>query len=197
MVTTYLSDRLREQTQAHHQALEKAIIPFIKNIRSTDDYAALLLIFYTYFGGVELLIDEALDSESMSDYPQRRKAAALLNDLGVLNVTVQPLADGNVLPEIKNNLQALGAMYVMEGSTLGGIHIRKMIGDRLPQLTADAFTFFNGYGNDTQEMWQKFKMNVDAAATSRADEEIIIAAANDMFIRFGEWIRTSEKRGRS
>ena len=62
-----LSDQLKEQTKTHHQALEKQIIPLIKGIRTPADYAELLMSFYTYFGGVELLVDSALDRDFMTD----------------------------------------------------------------------------------------------------------------------------------
>ena len=182
-----LSDQLKEQTASGHQLLEKQIIPLIKNIRTSGDYAALLMLFYTFFGGLELQVDHAMNSDYLPDYDQRRKISLLGNDLHALNVPVQPFANGHHSPQIENHLQAFGAMYVMEGSTLGGQHIAKMINDKIE--LPGATSFFNGYKNETQNMWLVFKKAMDAMSTDANEHSVVINAANDTFTRFSNWIR--------
>lgn len=194
MANNSLSDQLKEQTLVQHQELEKQVVAVIKSINTRDDYKRLLTLFYTYFGGVELLVDKSLDTESMPDYKERRKTASLAHDLQHLGSALPPLVDGTALPSIANHLQALGAMYVMEGSTLGGMHISKMISKRLPGENADAFTFFNGYLDNTQQMWQKFKTTIDSGIVKPDEMDIVITAANETFKKFAEWVTKSEKK---
>lgn len=188
MSKALLSEQLKEHTKSQHQILEKKIIPLIKAIKTTNDYSRLLMLFYTYFGAVELLVDNTLDINYMPDYPQRRKTTLLHDDLNAMNITLQPFATGAHLPSIENHLQAIGAMYVMEGSTLGGLHISKMISQQLQQQNTNAFVFFNGYKDQTQQMWQLFKTAIDSMLLKPEEEEVIINASNNTFERFSNWV---------
>jgi heme oxygenase len=193
MANLPLSEQLKENTQTNHQALEKQVILLIKAIQTPDDYGNLINLFYSYFGGVELLVDSSLKIERIPDYPDRRKTASLSHDLFTLGIAKASLAVGNDLPQINNHLQAIGAMYVMEGSTLGGVHISKMIQQRLPSLDEQALTFFNGYRSDTQAMWQKFKTAIDGEQLQTGEAAYIIQSANETFIKFANWITRSER----
>ncbi|NNU33797.1 biliverdin-producing heme oxygenase [Mucilaginibacter sp. S1162] len=90
----------------------------------------------------------------------------------------------NELPQITNYLQGFGALYVIEGSTLGGQIISKMVQQHLPVQDGKGLSFFNGYGDKMHQMWGAFKDILNKAAATPEDEQIIIAAANDTFAKF-------------
>src|SRR5438309_9925339 len=124
-----LIDKVRAATGAYHQALDRLMIPNIEAVQSKNDYAELLLLFYGFFKPVYNSIDTFIDTNYLPDYQSRRKAEWILNDLKDLAI------DYNVhlcehLPNINNNAAAFGALYVLEGSTLGGMVIKKMIQDK-------------------------------------------------------------------
>src|SRR5438309_503026 len=125
-----LIDKVRLATSAHHQTLDHSMMPFIEAVQSKNDYAALLLLFYGFFKPVYDSIDAFIDTSSLPDYQSRRKPEWILNDLNELkvNYTIQLCQQ---LPVINNNSAAFGALYVLEGSTLGGIVIKQMITDKL------------------------------------------------------------------
>ncbi|WP_432713310.1 biliverdin-producing heme oxygenase [Pedobacter sp.] len=181
-----LSEEIKENTKTNHQTLEKKMIGKMRSIESKDDYANFLAIFYSYFGGLELAINKHLDSSVLPDYGQRRKTAALVDDLGALGHTLPTLAVDGSLPEIENHYQALGALYVIEGSTLGGRIICKMLSKQMDFIDDSVLSFFNGYGEQTDSMWQVFKQTMDLPANEQ-QHETIINAANQTFLHFGEW----------
>jgi heme oxygenase len=82
----------------------------------------------------------------------------------------------------------LGAMYVMEGSTLGGQliarHLKRVLG--LEEGRGD--TYFRGHGDRTGLMWKEF---CQILRTRVADEETdgTIEAAKEMFQVFGTWMQ--------
>ncbi len=49
---------------------------------------------------------------------------------------------------------AFGALYVLEGSTIGGLIIKKMISEKLG--SEEGMSFFEGYGKKTAERWKVF-----------------------------------------
>lgn len=181
-----LSDKLKEETKVNHQQLEKVLIVKLKSVRSKNEYAEILKLFYGYFGGLEVLIDKVIDTGLLPDSERRRKTAALARDLEDLGSEIAAKASGTALPAINIHLQALGALYVIEGSTLGGTIISKMMQQQL-NLTGGGLSFFSGYGEHTTRMWDTFKEILDQQAQNPEQEAVVIAAANETFLKFGEW----------
>jgi heme oxygenase len=182
------TDIIKEATLTNHQQVEKVLVSQMKSMRSKQDYVDLLHLFYGYFGGLEQQINAYINQSDMPDYAQRRKTEAIANDLKALGSQVPAVAGHNYLPQINNDLQAFGALYVIEGSTLGGKIISKMIQQHLNLANAAGLSFFNGYGDDTQQMWDTFKQQLNAVVKSPADEETVLAAANETFGKFKQWL---------
>ena len=182
------SDKIKEATLTSHQQVEKALVGKMKAIRSMDDYVSLLKIFYGYFGGLEQQIEAYINHLQLPDHNNRRKTDAIAEDIQDLGGNVPVIANGSHLPAITNNLQAFGALYVIEGSTLGGSIISGMMQKHLTFNDQKGLSFFNGYGEQTQQMWGNFKSALNAVVKSEAEEAEVLQAANDTFAHFNNWI---------
>lgn len=179
-------EQLKSETKEAHQLLEKLLIPYIKRTNTTEAYTRLLKMFYGYMKPVEDLIDEYVAKEKIPFYNNRRKAQSLLHDLEYwAHIDQPPLADD--LPEITNHYQALGAMYVFEGSTLGGTIINKILMENLNKHCSEGFSFYNGYGDRTREMWALFTEAVNTTHPDATERQEIVMAANDTFTKFKNW----------
>jgi heme oxygenase (biliverdin-IX-beta and delta-forming) len=77
-------------------------------------------------------------------------------------------------------------MYVLEGSTLGGKIISRMLLKQVPSLDG-ATTFFQGYQDDTMSMWQKFKTHLHASV-DQSDAAETHRAATETFVKFKKWL---------
>ena len=185
-----LSKELKEATKLNHQLLEKQLIAIIKSIHHKQDYAKLLVAFYGFMAGLEIDIATHIDLSVLPDYAQRRKSVALANDLHLLGVALPPLPDANALPPINDHYHAMGALYVMEGSTLGGKIICKMIQQQLKLTDVSELTFFYGYGEETDSMWQRFTATINNAQNENK-EYSIIQSANKTFILLKQWFTDS------
>ncbi|MDB5006435.1 MAG: hypothetical protein JWP45_828 [Mucilaginibacter sp.] len=181
-----LSEKLKETTKVNHQSLEKKIVARMRSIGDINDYAILVGIFYSFFGGLELQILKHLDQTLLPDYASRRKTGMLGDDLINLTGVLRSLATAEDLPAIHNHLQAMGALYVIEGSTLGGQIIRKMIAKQLNTGNPAGMSFFDGYKDETAVMWERFKQNLDGPYYYN-QEESIIESANNTFIKLNHW----------
>lgn len=93
----------------------------------------------------------------------RRKLPLLEADLRALGI--EPCGPA---PEarIPGAAQALGALYVLEGATLGGRIIYRRVADALGVTPERGAAYFQGYGEDTGARWKAF----GSAATRFADE---------------------------
>jgi heme oxygenase (biliverdin-IX-beta and delta-forming) len=78
----------------------------------------------------------------------------------------------------------LGAMYVMEGSRLGGQYIARHLEETLGFQPGEGDAYFRGYGEQTGTMWRAFKRVLGEVPDER--EQDVIAAAKAMFAYFRE-----------
>ncbi len=186
------AETLKKTTAENHAALEATIVLQLKTIHSKQDYAAVLKIFYGYFKPLEIRIEQFIDGSILPDLSERRKADFIINDLHFLGIkdSVEWCTD---LPQITNANQALGALYVAEGSTLGGRGITKMLLKQTPEITLLALRFFGGYGENTGKYWIAFQKVLNEVTNPAAVAEMT-AAANDTFIKFKQWTQQVQKQ---
>ena len=183
-----LTDQLKEYTKEAHASSEKYLVNLIRQIETKADYAQLLRVFYGYFGKLEYSIGAVLDRKLLSDYADRRRASALLADLEALNAGTSDLETCMDLPQITNMYEVLGALYVYEGSSLGGQFISKMIAERLQVKENKAFGFFLSYGENTGRMWADFKKALNSLALDDEERNQVLNAARATFATFGRWL---------
>lgn len=170
--------------EAHHRA-EHLLLPHLTSMNSRTDYVRLLRMFYGFFHPMELRIREHVDASLLSDIDARRNSGFILLDLQALGEGgLPPLASR--LPVIDSVPEALGALYVLEGSTLGGKMIANMLRKNAAlQLGEEHLHFFSGYREQTGPKWMQF------LAVLNAREEgmnYIAESANASFDHLASWI---------
>lgn len=179
---------LKNHTAKNHLALEDMLLPHLKSITSAKDYIRILKSFYGYFKPVETLVERYIDVTVLPDIADRRKAGALIHDLTFLKAHTATLPLATRLPDVYDVCSAIGAMYVMEGSTLGGRGITKMLlANKEAHLFIDAMHFFNGYGTATGSRWTTFVQTLNQY-TAPTDITAMIEAANQTFLYFKNWL---------
>lgn len=110
----------------------------------------------------------------------RRKLPLLRADLAVLGVKV---ADVTPRRSAMTSLAgALGAMYVMEGATLGGATIRRNVRKVLGIDESSGASFFAPYGDAVGARWQAFCVVLERGLD---DARLIQSAADSAVAAFG------------
>lgn len=181
-------DHIKTYTKLEHASLEKHLIGIIKGIRTTAQYIDLLRMFYGFYQALEVEMEQYLTIDRVPDVKQRRKAGAILQDIKDLGGNNQQQTMQVEKPIINNYARALGAAYVLEGSTLGGLIIAKMIKTQLPDIPAGkGFSFFTCYGEDAPDMWKKFRTYL-LALTGKEEQDNAAEAARKTFLTFKVWI---------
>ena len=185
LATTVL---LKQHTARTHEELEQILLPRIEGVDSIDSYHDLLKIFYGFFKPLEERVLIYIDETILPDINNRRKTQLILQDLQVHYN--HKLSISKDLPQINNTMQALGAMYVMEGSTLGGRGITRMLLKNNNFLNPSGIVFFNGYGAETGQMWTAFQKVINSIDGDDATQQML-HAANDTFLKFKYWIQST------
>ncbi|RCH55464.1 heme oxygenase [Mucilaginibacter hurinus] len=175
-----ISDNIKEYTKTAHTDLEKIVVQKLKDVRSETDYAGLLKYFYAYFSALETAIAPYINQQILADYDLRRKADKLEHDIQELGSEIANLPQVT-LPKIGDARQAMGALYVMEGSVLGGTIIVQML--KKAGINT-GLTFFGGYGEDNGTMWGKFVMALNKLGQTSDDERSVLETAAATFTHF-------------
>lgn len=183
-----LAEKLKEHTSAVHLQLEQRLLAHIQSVDSPQQYASLLAMMYGYYAAIEKKLDEF--HHVLPEYHIRRKSQSILNDLEGFNFPKATLSLCDDIPSIHSVPAALGVMYVLEGSTLGGKIISRMLKKRLPSLEGST-NFFDGYREETGVMWQRFREHL-AHAVEESKQTETQKAAHETFLKFNNWIAKHE-----
>lgn len=181
-----LSVQLKENTKEAHQSLEAVVVRRIKSIRSSQEYIDLLHKFHGFHAPMEKLFDQHFTDQLIPSYSVRRKADLILHDIKSLGIESQHAEQADSLPAVDSLAKAVGAFYVLEGSTQGGAIVADML-SRHAGVTPAATSFFNVYGDDKKAMWQSFKEKIDTYCDPEFTREAV-DAANDTFRKFEKWM---------
>lgn len=180
VILTFL-DNLRSKTSASHKNLES--LPISKSIVNpkitVEEYALYLSLMHDVVKNLEEDIYPLL-SDVIPDLGERKKAQLILNDLNFIKSEKKQNHSPFEATEIKVPF-AMGIMYVVEGSTLGGRFIIKNIQESFGFDEENGASYFGGYGNKTGSYWKKFLNALTDFETQNNAEEEIIAGADYAF----------------
>lgn len=182
-----LTDELKDATRSAHQATEKKMTAALKQLRSKEEYIRMLYWLYGFYNPVEELIGRHLADSDLPAFIGERRSDALLRDIMDSGLPLRQPEDCKYLPVIDSFAHALGALYVLEGSALGGRIIAGIIGKQIG--LRDCLSFFKGDGLDHR--WATFKDYLDQPCFDPQRQDIV-TAAQDTFITFKNWIGKNE-----
>lgn len=177
-------ENLRLTTAQSHKDLESLpLSESIINPEITDEqYALYLSLMYDVVSDAEQNIFPLLEN-IIPDLNHRTKAHLILSDLSVLDRNIlapksRPITQN--LNEISPGF-ALGIMYVVEGSSLGGRVILKNITTALGHDGIKGASYFAGYGDKTGSIWRNFLAVMTEYESKHDAGDEIIAGANFAF----------------
>jgi heme oxygenase (biliverdin-IX-beta and delta-forming) len=181
---------LRRETRSEHRTVERAF-DFKGSTRSLGAYRKLLERLW----GLHLIWEQrALNVLDVATLGPRLKAHWLqadLRDLGLSDDAIGRIALCSRAMDLRSASCALGAMYVLEGSTLGGQIIYQHAAEKLSLSPERYGRFFYGYGGRTNAMWKGF----GGLVQQRYDDgqlnlDEVLAGAKSMFAAVTEWLQS-------
>ncbi|SEI65618.1 heme oxygenase [Dyadobacter sp. SG02] len=182
--------RLRHETAESHQKLEdnplsKAILtPSV----SVKDYQAYLGALFGVTIACEDQVFPAI-SHVIIDLPERYKSRLIIDDLLATGLTE---AEIDALPvyrfDISSVAEALGIMYVLEGSTLGGKILYRHIHEVLGLTPEHGASYFWGYGAQTGNLWKSFISSLTQFVDEYEERDGVIGAAKKTFTIIDNWL---------
>ena len=182
--------RLQQATQPCHARLE-ARLPLLDPALSRSRYRCVLEAFYGFYDPLEAAMMAVPCGSLRQEVARRRKSQWLAQDLEALGETgvgLSALPRCAALPEMQGPASVLGALYVVEGATLGGQMVSRLLGQSLGRDADRCTRFFRSYGQAVGPMWNAFLALLTERARDRQTERDIIAAACATFSSFEQWL---------
>lgn len=182
-----LCDTLRAATEAAHVELEHSL-GLLGRIPDRQWFAVVVERFF----GFHLVWERAIASrpELRAFHQPRSRLPHLRRDLAALGLTTVELDDLPICREAERLVRtlpsAVGSIYVMEGSTLGGQLISRALADA-EWLPAGGLTYFHPYGDRTGRMWRSFRDWAEGEVDAE-DHDAAVDGANRTFGLLREWL---------
>jgi heme oxygenase len=162
---------LRLETRPAHDALEQNT--FNQQLTTGAITEAETRHFLTKMYGFLAPYEARLRQQDLGpewEVETRQRAHLILEDLQLSAAQVAICPD---MPPLGTWPQLLGALYVVEGSTLGG----QVIARQLAKATIPLRSYFSGYGERTGPLWKAFCQLLSQEATPNNTAEIVQSAS--------------------
>jgi heme oxygenase len=180
--------RLRTETAAEHEAVE-GILDLLSPDLTRERLVDVLTRMHGFWQAAEAGLDAWADAHpgdaARVDWAARRRSDLFAADLAALGATSP--SPRPQLPEVPDTDAALGRLYVLEGSSLGGVLIDRHLAT-LPQLAAAGrLSCFSPYGERTGAMWHAFRSVTRARVADGGDAGRMVDAARQTFGALAAW----------
>ncbi|MEG2078235.1 biliverdin-producing heme oxygenase [Chryseobacterium sp.] len=171
-----VSEYLKQHTANLHDAAEKLFNSdkIFNKTFNFDDYKKIIRNNYLMLLNSENQIFECLsvNFSKQLQLEQRKKISFIEKDLLSLGLEAEQALHK---VEISNQYEALGMLYVIEGSTLGGNVIAKQL-SKTEGFEDVTFNFFGCYLENTGMMWKNFKEFLDSEVKQENYNEVLTGA---------------------
>ena len=180
-----LASRLKTETASQHeymhQLMEKAQV-----FKDVAHYAKFTLSQYYFQKNVEYLFQHPRVAALISDLDIRGRSQAAYLDLQDLQIEPKSLA---LVTETIGFPEALGWIYVSEGSTLGAAFLFKQAQQSLGFSADFAARNLATYPEGRAKVWKHFIEELDQADFTQDEQDRVIYAAQQAFDYFGALLK--------
>jgi len=174
-----LHARLRQTTADLHRRSE-AVLDLPTKLTDLAGYVSLLDVLWRFHAGYERALRHAhLAAEFQSLC--LCKADWIAEDLCYLGCA--PRGDP-IDVALDGRLDALGSLYVIEGSMLGGRYIGKRAAQALGVSPWRGARFFHGYGELARSMWKEFVCDLNSVPATGSPADRVEASSCRAFQAF-------------
>ncbi len=187
-------NRLREETRELHSRIETNPLhrAIVDGTVTGESYRLLLEKMHGVHQTFELCASVRPEwSQFEFDFEERRKIPLLDRDLAALGAgPALPRLPAAPLPLVGASFPyLLGYLYVLEGSTLGGQILSRLLAQHLGLTPACGAAYFTAYGAQAGARWKACQELLTRAAADPGSEDALVEGARDAFVQIDGWLR--------
>jgi heme oxygenase (biliverdin-IX-beta and delta-forming) len=174
--TSRAIDRLRQETRIVHGELDETL-HLIDRLGARAQRAGVLAGYYRFHHRAEAAIAPFLGDIAGLDFAARRRCQLIAEGIGILGQEMWPDRADSL--GLTTSSEAFGALYVLEGSSLGGRVILKELKRRGVPLAG--LGFLDPYGFNTGPRWRAFLAILEREAGSPEQQHEAVTGALNAF----------------
>lgn len=182
-----LRERLARSTRSDHDQIEQ-LMALDRPDFSVDNYFEHLVRFRRFYRDFESHLESSGTSAALFYSGGRRKLGLIdldLNEVESLPQSMKPKTDfASLLP---TEAHLWGAIYVIEGSTLGGQFLTRKFEKTFGDAVRNRTHFFNSYGSQVGKCWQETVRTINQLQLSENETENAIEGARRTFAAMGRY----------
>jgi heme oxygenase len=171
-----IRETLRERTAAAHQRLDG--LWDIASLHERGPYTQFLQATAAALVPLEARLCETGVEALLTDWAMRSRTASIQADLAGLGA----VAPSCPAPALASAEEQFGALYVLEGSRLGGAMIAREVA-RSQDEAVLANRRYLGHGQG-DHFWQSFLEQLDRVPRTESELELVCAGASETFALF-------------
>ncbi len=186
-----IMEELKSATASAHARTEAAL-PSLELLAEPAGYLGYLAAMHGFHSVWEPAVWSLLDGQLLTlEAARRQKLPALGRDLASLRrrwpitLLCPPAA-----PRLPSVAASLGALYVMEGATLGGRVIERTVAEPLGIASDDGGEYLHGYGDETGTMWRRFGQCTASWVEQHGQQAAVVQGALACFGALESWLAT-------
>lgn len=176
---------LKSATAGHHARVEAAM-PSLDQLATPGGYAAALRALHAFHAAWEPVLWRTPGVSAAGLGGGREKLPLLERDLRALGV--RPCTARPPAPATDDAAAALGALYVLEGATLGGRIIHRRVAGPLGVTPEHGGAYYHGYGERTGDRWKEFGQAATRFADRTGSAPRVVAGAVACFAALEAWL---------
>jgi len=179
-----LSQQLKNETAGAHEQMH-LLMERCQPFSSRTNYAQFVTAQYIFQLDVEGLFSLSEIQSAIPDLEVRGRVQASRDDLADLQIDLPDVKPrpGIVMPE------ALGWLYVSEGSTLGAAFLLKEVKEKLDLSEQFGARNLAAYPEGRAIVWRRFTQYLDHTSLNDQKKEAVVAGAHAAFDRFDSLLR--------
>lgn len=188
-LSIFMRNELRQATAAVHERLHHVPVFAALAAGGLDraEYASLLGRLYGFHAPFEAAVERAGPPVPPGRWRRAHLLRSDMTALGRSEATIERLPRYAVPGGVWSPARAMGCLYVIEGSTLGGRQLARRLDHLLPagDMAGRAF-LMAGTGRD-HVRWRDFCEALDACGADAASRAEMVAGAVEAFHCFEAW----------
>ncbi len=167
--------RIRRETRDLHELLEREL-NFPGPALTCARYVEVLRRFYGYYLPWERALKPWIRGVLQGEVDLPDKLPDLEQDLEFFSVQMGEMPICSSVPACQTLGEALGNLYVREGSALGGQIISRQLESRLGLSNGAGYQFFGSAGRNVGQQWRQFQRLLMQHSSAENGEAAVISA---------------------
>ena len=144
---------------------------------SYEDYVKFILSTYQILVPLEKRINAIFLENPEIHFQMKMKSHLLFSDLNSCGVSLSQLSFSPFLPEVSSVSEAFGALYVIEGSALGGQFLTKKLSALYGSRLENSLSYLRGEGSKTFPLWKEFLATLENYCGQNEERKSLVVQA--------------------